>query len=61
VTEEERVENGEKKRGFVPAVVWQDARGDVCEAKLAEWEDRERAERLADWLRRVTGLAVTAS
>jgi hypothetical protein len=61
VVEEERKDSdGDKKRVFVPTVVWR-ARGEAPEGKLAEWEDRARAQRLAEWLRRATGLAVTAS
>jgi hypothetical protein len=61
VVEEERKDgDGDKKRVFVPTVVWQ-ACGAAAEGKLAEWEDYGRAERLADWLRRATGLAVTPS
>jgi Protein of unknown function (DUF3592) len=45
---------------YAPTVRWRDAASEPREGRLAEWEHREHAERLVEWIRSRTRLAPRA-
>jgi hypothetical protein len=40
---------------YAPTVRWRDTDGELRDGNLAEWDDRERAERLVEWIRSRAG------